>query len=238
MVTRYLINRGVAVMLIAPTIAVGKAVPPPANQRLAPGALPSSVLQPWIDWRLNNLLSPIANGPTLKHPEATGDLRAVIVDAMAKAPPNQEPVFKAAIAVCDVLCHAAEERRTAFANYHGTGSHPSSDLTAVRKHVEQRNTVRNQAFFAHAVETQWLQRAAEFRRDVSRLYAHERELEAQLKAPSSTPPGETITLQKPTIVRIKYGAATVPAGTVLRVLKRDATGIVVDYGGEAVTLPP
>jgi hypothetical protein len=161
---------------------------------------------------------------------------------MAKAPPEKQPAFQAAMQLCNVLRQAADEREKAVATLHGAGSHPSSDLTAVRKHVEQRNTVRNQAFFAHAAETQWQQRSAELRQQISGLYARERDLEAKLNVAASPPavaiPNETITLQKPTTIRVKYGTATLPAGTVLRVLRRDGTGIVVDYSGEPVTLPP
>jgi len=38
--------------------------------------------------------------------------------------------------------------------------------------------------------------------------------------------------------KVKYGIATIPAGTTLTVVSRDANGIVVDYAGEKVTLAP
>jgi hypothetical protein len=229
-----------AVLVLAPARAGTKHLPPPppANQPLAPGALPSSVLHPWLDRRLDNLLSPLDRGAGLKHAEAATDLRSAIVDAMGKAPAEEQPAFRAAIAVCDVLCQAVDERRHALANFHGAGTQLSSDLIAHRKHIERQNAVRNQAFFAHANETQWLQRSAELRQKVSQLYAYERTLEAQVNAPSPAAPSHVnaITLEKPTTVNIKYGTATLPAGTTVRVVRRDAKGTVVEYNGELVTV--
>jgi hypothetical protein len=50
--------------------------------------------------------------------------------------------------------------------------------------------------------------------------------------------GETITIQQPTTIRVKYGTATLPTDTVLHVVRRDASGIIVNYNGEQVLLPP
>jgi hypothetical protein len=49
---------------------------------------------------------------------------------------------------------------------------------------------------------------------------------------------ETIMLTQPVQVKLKYGVATLPAGLTLPIVGGDADGIVVEYAGEKVTLPP
>jgi hypothetical protein len=81
------------------------------------------------------------------------------------------------------------------------------------------------------------------RQQIDRLYAREREAERAAEQAKTTGAGaastaETITLDKAVQVKVQYGTATIPAGTTLTVISRDANGVVVEYMGEKVTLPP
>lgn len=156
--------------------------PPPANRPLAAGALPSSVLQPFLDSRLNIILAPLA-GPGLKHPEAVADLRSAITDGMSKAPATQQPAFQAAISLCSVLSQAVDERQRATANLEGS-QRPSS--WPGTKHPAAREAAQNNAFFANAQKTQWEQRAVQLRHQIEQLYAREREIERQVTATPGT----------------------------------------------------
>ena len=73
------------------------------------------------------------------------------------------------------------------------------------------------------------------------LAAREREAEraAEQSISGNAPPAaNTITLDKPIHVKVKYGTATIQAGTILPVVSRDANGVVVEYMGENVVLRP
>jgi hypothetical protein len=74
------------------------------------------------------------------------------------------------------------------------------------------------------------------------LFARKREIERQVSAPAPLPAaaaaGEIITFRSHRRFAITYSTATLPAGTVLRVVRRDKNGVVVDYSGEATILPP
>src|SRR5437899_765077 len=84
------------------------------------------------------------------------------------------------------------------------------------------------------------QRAAQLRQQIEQLYTREREIEGHVTAAAAdaAATANTITLDKPVAVKVKYGMATIPPGTTLTVISRDANGILVDYADEKVTLPP
>jgi len=86
-----------------------------------------------------------------------------------------------------------------------------------------------------------MQRTIQLRQQIDRLYAHEREAERAPQEPvaaNAGPAANTITLDKPIQVKVKYGTATIQAGTTLPVVSRDANGVIVQYMGENVLLPP
>lgn len=56
----------------------------------------------------------------------------------------------------------------------------------------------------------------------------------QATAVGAVPVANTITLNKPIQVKIKYRMATIPAGTTLPIVSRDANRIVIEYAGENV----
>jgi hypothetical protein len=87
------------------------------------------------------------------------------------------------------------------------------------------------------LKTSWQQRTTQLRQNIDRLYGRVKDLERQTQS-QATPARETIILDKSIQVKVKYGTATIPAGTTLAVISRDANGVVVEYLGEKVTLPP
>ena len=85
------------------------------------------------------------------------------------------------------------------------------------------------------------QQAIQLRQQINQLYARERETEGAVQQSVPTNAGasvNTITLDKVIQVKVKYGTATIQAGTTLPVVSRDTNGVVVQYMGENVLLPP
>jgi hypothetical protein len=176
-------------------------------------------------------------------------------------------MYKAAVAVCDAISSAMDEREKAIASLQGSAAvHGPTDLGAHRKDLPSRGgigtamladaTLRREAheeqnrkqeaaqtdnFFNTQLQTNWTQRALQLRQSINQLYAREREAEGQAQqsiAGSAAPAANTITLDKPIQVKVKYGTATIQAGTTLPVVSRDSNGVVVQYMGENVVLPP
>jgi len=184
-------------------------------------------------------------------------LRESFLDRGSKAPPNEKPAYQAAVAVCNAVSKAMDERDQATSNLQAASSvHASYDLGAHRKdrptwkelqreRQEEQNRKEQAAqkdnFLNAQLRTNWQQRALQLRRTIDQLYDREREAERQaqqLAGSAVAPPTvDNIILDKAIQIKVKYGTATIPAGTALRVISRDANGVVVDYAGENVTLP-
>ena len=63
-------------------------------------------------------------------------------------------------------------------------------------------------------------------------------LPATIPSATSAPsPPATLTLREPVRVRLKYGEATLPAGTKLQVMSRDGPNVFADYAGDKVQIP-
>jgi hypothetical protein len=121
-----------------------------------------------------------------------------------------------------------------------------ADATLRREAHEEQNrkqeAVQTDNFFNTQLKTNWTQRTLQLRQSINQLYAREREAEGQAQQASTGAGGgsgaNTITLDKPVQVKVKYGTATIQAGTTLPIISRDANGVVVQYMGENVVLPP
>jgi hypothetical protein len=235
--------------------------PRPAPQQPAASPIgsraPSSELGDFFGAHLDQILAPLDQRVALPRNQVT-QLRESFTDRFTKAPANEKPAYQAAISVCNALAQTMDERERAVASLQGSASvHGPSDLGAHRKddpswrdlareHHEERSrkqqTAQNDDFLTTQRKTSWTQRTVQLRQHINQLYAREREAERQAQQSanpgSGGPTTNTITLDKPIQVKVKYGAATIPAGTTLTVVSRDANGIVVDYGGEQVRLPP
>lgn len=225
--------------------ALGLALPPGSRA-------PSVELGEFGAAHLDKILAPLDHEIPLPRTEVA-QLRESFTDRRSKAPDNEKPAYQAAIVVCNALSQAMDEREKTIASFQSSSAvHGSLDLGAHRKDRPSRREFRRErreeenrkedaaqkdAFLDARVKANWQQRVIQLRQNIDRLYARERELErqAQQQAPSAR---ETITLDKPIHVKVKYGTATIPAGTILPVVSRGADGVVVEYLGEKVTLPP
>jgi hypothetical protein len=235
--------------------------PPPAPQQPAPPPIgsraPSAELGDFLGAHLDQILAPLDQRVGLPRSEVM-QLRESFTDRFAKAPVNEKPAYEAAISVCNALNQTMDEREKNVASLEGSASvHGPSDLGAHRKddptrrelareRHEERNrkqeAAQNDNFLTTQLKTGWTQRTVQLRQHINQLYAREREAERQTQqsatATGAAPVANTITLDKPVQVKVKYGVATIPAGTTLTVVSRDANQIVVDYAGEKVMLPP
>jgi|GEM_PF-1963116 hypothetical protein len=235
---------------------------PPAQQRQAQlppiGArVPSVELGDFFAASLDKILAPLDQQTALPRNQVT-QMRESFRDRGTKAAPNERLVYEAAINVCAAISQAMDEREKAIASLQGSASvHGPSDLGAHRKDDPSRRELRRERheeknrkqqaaqtdnFLTTQLKTGWTQRAMQLRQNINQLYARERDAERQGQQAASpagaAPSANTITLDKPVQVKVKYGTATIPSGTVLTIVSRDANGIVVDYAGEKVTLPP
>jgi hypothetical protein len=203
--------------------------------------------------QLDKILAPIDQPVGLPRNEVI-QLQQSFTDRGTKAAANEKPAYQAEINVCVAISQAMDEREKAIASLQGSASvHGPSDLGAHRKDNptwrdlareghEQRNrkqqAARDDNFLTTQLTTNWSQRDLQLRQNINQLYARERDAErnAQQAGTNSVAAADTITLE-PVQVRVKYGTATLPAGATLHVISRGANGVVVDYGGENVTLP-
>jgi hypothetical protein len=215
---------------------------------------PSAELGDFMNAHLDKILAPIDQPVGLRRNEVM-QLQQSFIDRGVKAATNEKPAYEAAINVCAAISQAIDEREKSIASLQGSASvHGPSDLGAHRKdnptwrdlareRHEERNrkqqAAQNDNFLTTQLKTNWSQRTLQLRQNINQLYARERDAErsAQQASPNNVAAADTITLDKPVQVRVKYGTATIPAGTTLHVVTRDANGVVVDYGGENVTLP-
>jgi hypothetical protein len=223
--------------------------PPPGSRA------PSAELGDFLAAHLDRILAPLDQPEGLPRNQVM-QLRESFIDRGTKAPSNEKPPYEAAINVCAALSQAMDEREKAIASLQGSASvHGPSDLGEHRKddptwrdlareRHEERNRKQQAAqgdnFLTTQLKTNWSQRTVQLRQNINQLYAREREAERESQQQAKTGgavAADTITLDKPVRVKVKYGTATIPAGTTLRVVSRDAKGVVVDYAGENVTLP-
>ncbi|PYK04372.1 MAG: hypothetical protein DME66_10145, partial [Verrucomicrobia bacterium] len=129
---------------------------------------------------------------------------------------------------------------------HGTRADAQlAGLELQREEHEQQNrkqeAAQNDNFFNTQLKTNWSQRAAQLRQNINALSSRERDAERSGQQPAAAgaaPAADTIRLDKPIQVKVKYGMATIPAGTSLPVVSRNANGVLVQYMGENVLLPP
>jgi hypothetical protein len=263
--TRLIIAAGLLFVTTVVALAQQKPGQQPAQK---PPQKPSDLLSLFFHNHLDRILSPIGQPRPVPLPRArVTELREQFIDQGSKAPEPKKPMYQAAIAVCDAVSAAIDEREKAIASLQGSAAvHAPSDLGAHRKDIPNRGgigtamladaTLQREAheeanrkqearqtdnFFTVQQKNQWTQRALQLRQQIDRLYAREREAEREPDQPAAANAGpavNTITLDKPIQLQVKYGTATIQAGTTLPVVSRDANGVVVQYMGENVVLPP
>jgi hypothetical protein len=227
---------------------------------------PSTRLGQFTAAHLDAILGPIDQRPPLPRTELS-NLRAAFADESAKAPEAEKEKFTTAIAVCDAINSTMDEREQTIASIQGSAAvHGPSDLGARRKDIpshgthadarlakiekrEERHEEQNRKqeaaqkddFLTQQHKNAWTQRALQIRQRIQMLMMRQNQTERAQPPAGATgaaPASNTITLDKPVQVKVKYGTATIQAGTTLPVVSRDANGVVVQYMGENVLLPP
>lgn len=141
-------------------------------------------------------------------------LHEQFADQFSKASDTDKPIYQAAIAVCDGISAAMDERQKAITSLQGSRAvHGPSDLGARRKDIPTRGSFsdaeladlelqreaheeqnrkqearQNDSFFNTQLKTNWTQRTAQLRENLNALYAREREAErAADQARAATP---------------------------------------------------
>jgi hypothetical protein len=101
-----------------------------AQQR--PPQKPSDLLSLFFRNHLDKILSPIGQKVPVPLPHArVAELREKFVDQWSKASDVDKPMYRAAVAVCDAVSAAMDERQKAMASLHGSAAiHGQSDLGA------------------------------------------------------------------------------------------------------------
>jgi hypothetical protein len=238
--------------------------PPPASA--GPPQPPSLHLSRLSAAHLDAILAPIDQRTVLPRTDVN-QLRSAFAGSAAQAAPADKEQFTTAIAVCDALNSAMDEREQTLASIEGSAAvHGPSDVGARRKdipthggrgaarlaRIEQRQERHEEAnrkqeaaekdnFLTQQHKNAWTQRALKIRQRIQMLMDRQRQAELAQQAggtAKAAPPASTITLDKPVQVKVKYGTATIQAGTTLPIVSRDAKGVVVQYMGENVLLPP
>ena len=131
---------------------------------------------------------------------------------------------------------------------HGTRADAQLARTEQRqeRHEEanrKQAAAQNDDFLTQQHKNNWTQRALQIRQHIQILTTRQSQAEGaahqqNAAAANAAPAANTITLDKAVQVKVKYGTATIQAGTTLPVVSRDANGVVVEYMSEKVLLPP
>jgi hypothetical protein len=165
---------------------------------------PSEVLSLFFRNHLDRILSPIGQPKPVPLPHArVTQLREQFADQFSKAPDTDKPMYQAAVAVCDAVSAAIDERQKAITSLQGSRAvHGPSDLGARRKDIPTRGTLgdaelaglelqreaheeqnrkqearQNDNFFNTQLKTNWTQRTSQLRQNINALYARERDAE-------------------------------------------------------------
>src|SRR5438067_8114335 len=98
---------------------------------------PSDVLSVFFHNHLDRILSPIGQPKPVPLPRARiTQLREHFIDQGSKAPEPKKPMYEAAIAVCDAVSAAMDEREKAIASLQGSAAvHAPFDLGAHRTYI-------------------------------------------------------------------------------------------------------
>ena len=222
-----------AVLLLRFRPDVNSQVPPP---RVQPSFQRLSAL---IDAHIESIFSPLDGRiPPIPDQELRA-LREDFADGMSKDTPQAQQMHRTAVQLCDALLVAVQERERAATGLADTRSKaPGVALSQNKKKEEEEKRL----FFEVSVLRRWVDSAKIHRDKTSSLYARLRAQEREFVAASSgdgagSAGGDTVVLQHPVEVRLRYGTTVLPAGLSLRVVSRTDAGLIVDYAGETVTLP-
>jgi hypothetical protein len=165
---------------------------------------PSDLLSLFFHNHLDRILSPIGQPTPVPLPHArVTQLHEKFADQFSKAADADRPMYQTAVAVCDAVSSAMDERQKAIASLQSSRAvHAPSDLGARRKDIPTRGTLgdaelaglelqseaheeqnrkhearQTDNFFNTELKTNWTQRATQLRQTINALYSREREAE-------------------------------------------------------------
>jgi hypothetical protein len=173
----------------------------PLNQPNGPQP-PSVLLSQFTANQLDRILSPIERQVPLPRTRLS-QLRAQFTDKWAQAPDAEKAQYQTAVAVCDALNAAMDEREKAIASLQGSAAvHAPSDFGARRRDLPTRGGVgtamladaelrseageernrkqearQNDNFFNTQLKTNWTQRTLQIRQNVQLLMSRQRDAE-------------------------------------------------------------
>jgi hypothetical protein len=141
---------------------------------------------------LDNILAPLDQRVPLPRAELS-QLRENLLDQSAKAPDPQKPAYRSAIAVCDAIGSAMDEREKAIASLRSSdavrgtadlGAHRIDNPTKREMRRERREELKRKdeaadkdSFLVTQVKTSWIQRTHLLRQNITQLSSREREAE-------------------------------------------------------------
>ncbi|HEY1769611.1 MAG TPA: hypothetical protein VGG02_05090 [Chthoniobacterales bacterium] len=175
-----------------------------ASPSPSPATAPSAQLSQLTATHLDNVLAPIDQTVTLPWSEVS-QLRTDFSSEMATAPDAEKPKYEAAIAVCDALNAAMDEREKLIADRHdnppaaqevrdarvGLSRHGRATGKAARA-AQRQEAHENRSDKAEEKTTpakQWADRSAELRQNIQAAISREQDAEraAPPPAPSAAP---------------------------------------------------
>jgi hypothetical protein len=185
----------------------------PQNQQANGPQPPSAVLSRFTANQLDRILSPIDRQIPLPRTRLS-QIRAQFTDKLAQAPDTEKTQYQAAVAVCDALNAAMDEREKAIASLQGSAAvHAPSDLGARRRDLPTRGGVgtamladaelrseareernrkqearQNDNFFDTQLKTNWTQRTLQIRQNIQLLMSRQRDAERVATPPQAAPP--------------------------------------------------
>ncbi len=124
-------------------------------------------LSQFTDGNIAAILSPIAGKAANSGFHEIRQIRASILASKAKAAAQDQPTYVNAIALCDTLAEAVQEREQCNRSLIDTRSKPYHSSTAFDPAKEEQE---KRKFFEGGIHHRWAERAASYQRRVNALY--------------------------------------------------------------------
>lgn len=155
------------------------ALPAETPPAINPDAVPSASLQPFLNTHLDKILAPLGT-PAFAQGDVLTSMKSDYARALTATPEVRRPAYQLAVAVCESLANAIEERRKAVTALEGSYNMRSSEAYQPRGGGEAtKESNKNEAFFYNSQKNNWLQNAATLRQQITTLYGRERAAETQ-----------------------------------------------------------
>ena len=182
----------VLLMLVAFSPAYASRSQPQATPAFSiqPGADPTAVLTKFMEYFLDHILAPLSQNVAMPRTEL-GLMRAAFIGQAAQVPPTERTPFQWAVATCDALGSAMDERDKYVTAIHSPQAPLVTDVSDARgkgmvkvDHTQDGQARSTAAFLASGSTNAWDQRAAVLRTNIQNLYTR---VVAADKAPVPAP---------------------------------------------------